>query len=182
MTKRSITTLCCQRLLQSRESNTSSASATSISRSGNAIIRRMNAEQRNGANKRFGGNFVAVPDEVGWKWSPSADDETDDTRWSRSMCNGSSHDERHDVSEDVRSSGSCTLWYDVHQWRGMQTLQLRVDRIKTLSTLPLQTETFRSLAELSALSRTRSAKRSLKVSVTTIRPAVNIGFVAFNCF
>jgi len=27
----------------------------------------MNAEQRNGANKRFGGNFVAVPDEVGWK-------------------------------------------------------------------------------------------------------------------
>jgi len=41
----------------------------------------MNAEQRNGANKGFGGNIVAGGNEVGGKRGPSAEDETDDKRY-----------------------------------------------------------------------------------------------------
>jgi len=106
---------------------------------------------------------MAVDNGVGGKWSSSAATETDDTSfwWSSSMRVGSSDKECNNVYKYARSSGSCTLCYDLQERRWMQTFQLRINEVEAVSTLPSQTDQFRRLAKLSTLLRARSAKCKL---------------------
>jgi len=73
------------------------------------------------------------------------------------VCDGSSDTECQTVGEGERSSGGCALWYVVHRRCWMQTFQLHINRVKSLPTLPLQTDQFRCLTKLSAFLRARSA-------------------------